>query len=138
MSFEARGLNSVLNRVASIKENLKNLDPILKIFGDIALESIDSNFDKGGRPVKWPAPKSGGKPLNRSKKLRNSIKYKVSRQKTTVFTRLPYAAIQNYGGKISTKKGTYYMPRKRFMMLQKKDVKNMNKKLARYIVTGQV
>ena len=74
------------------------------------LQSIKRNFEEQGRPNKWPAPKrdalfTEGTQLNRTGELYNSGEYKVVGTEMTVTwgRGLPYAWIQNFGGKTNPK-----------------------------------
>ena len=137
MAFTVTGLDKAIRNIKAIKYRIQHIEPVLDEFGKMGVESIHKNFDSGGRPKKWKLT-DGKKPLSKSGKLKKSIKYRVKSSKVTIFSKVKYAATHNYGRTIRTKNGTYYIPKRRFMMLQKKDIKTMKKKLPKYIVEGKV
>ena len=138
MAFTVTGLDKAIRNIQAIEYRIQHLEPVLNEFGKMGVESIHKNFTVGGRPKRWKLTEDGKKPLTKSSKLKNSIKYRVKSSKVTIFSKVKYAATHNYGRTIRTKNGTYYIPKRRFMMLQKKDIKTMKKKLPKYIVEGKV
>ena len=136
-----------------VLEGGKNLVPlnVAKAVSRLLENEVKMNFRQGGRPKKWKesirAKEQGGKTLQDTGTLRNSIKSRVNvRNKEldiTVFTNIEYAAIHNYGGTIkvtermrgflhgvgihlksSTK--SIRMPKREFMILPD----DINKKIA--------
>lgn len=129
-SFSSKGLDKALRIVASLEKKLENPYPALEKCGALALTSVEQNFDNEGRPTPWKRSRRvllhGGKTLTDTGVLRRSIKTKkISKNKIALFTRVKYAAIHNYGGPVQTKHGTYYMPKRKFLMLQSKDIPKM-------------
>jgi phage virion morphogenesis protein len=74
------------------------------------MRSVEKNFQAGGRPVKWQAPKPSTmrqkrktrhtKTLIDSGILKNSITKEVAGNTLTVGTTVPYAKIHQFGGDI--------------------------------------
>ena len=52
--FEVKIHNTELKRMLKgILSRLGNIKPAAELMGEIALESITTNFEEGGRPKKW-------------------------------------------------------------------------------------
>lgn len=88
-----------------LTDRLSNPRPALKECGMVLLRSVSKNFKSGGRPGKWKksirAKESGGQTLVDTARLKNSITMQVEGKKLTVGTNVVYAAIHDFGGKIS-------------------------------------
>lgn len=83
----------------------KNVAKALDEAGLWMLQSIQRNFEVGGRPDKWPPtkrPAKGGRTLIDKGELYESGNYKVAGTEMTVSwgRGLPYAWIQNFGGTV--------------------------------------
>jgi phage gpG-like protein len=80
-------------------------DKITKDFAVELEETFDRNFeDKGFFGKKWKSPKvnnSRGSMMNRSGRLRDSIKCSVNGNMILFSSSLPYASIHNEGGEIT-------------------------------------
>lgn len=88
-----------------IPEIRLNMEQALEKSGLWMLQSIQRNFEVGGRPS-WPESKRlpvGGRTLIDSGALYESGEYSVSGNTTTVTwgRGIPYAGIQNYGGTVN-------------------------------------
>jgi phage gpG-like protein len=102
--------------LARIEARTNDLQPLLKVFGERMELSIEETFAQGGRPVKWiasqrvrragdlePTKRRIGGPLRTlvlSGLLSNTISYKTTRSELRIGSDLPYAAIQQLGGRI--------------------------------------
>lgn len=77
----------------------RNPRPLLDDLGERIHRSVMGNFASGGRPTKWKEVKKskGGKILDRSSRLRNSIRKQVSGRQALVGTNVKYAKVHQYG-----------------------------------------
>ena len=94
-----------------IEARAKNMPKPMRKIANLLENSIKKNFDVGGRysssdsiiggTKRWKEPKypvSGGKTLDRSGMLKNSIQGKGTTKDAVVSTNIVYAAIHHYGG----------------------------------------
>lgn len=94
------------SKVAEIKS------AALKVIAREARDSINKNFEQGGRPVVWKpserARKKGGKTLIKSGNLMRRINIEIDEagSKVKLGSTLPYARIHQEGGSIQRKAGT--------------------------------
>jgi len=78
------------------------IDRIYSKFVERIRRSIIQNFRQGGRPNKWTSPKyRKGKPLIDKGILMNSINVRQDGSKIIAGTPVIYAAIHNFGGRIT-------------------------------------
>lgn len=83
-----------------LPEVRKDLTSILHKIGERMVRSVQTNFERGGRPA-WPATRSGETPLVLTGKLKGSIGYRLEGNDTVIIapiTELKYAAIHQFGG----------------------------------------
>lgn len=99
--------------LADLKERAGNLKPALKEIGEIGLESVQRNFEVGGRPQKWAKlspvtirqreklKKWPGKILQRTGAagLVGSINYRVGDDQVGIGAKKAYATTMHYGAK---------------------------------------
>lgn len=131
-------MDKALKRMQTVANSLTNLKPALKDCSKIVLDSVEQNFDEAGRPVPWlhslRVKRFGGKTLTLTGALRRSIKSKLFKNKVRIYTKKVYAAIHNFGGRSHTiSGGTFYMPKRKFLMLQNKDISNMKKVIYKHV-----
>jgi len=106
-----KGIQDLLTR---IERRVNHLKPVMGLIGDIALGSIQENFEKGGRPAKWaPLSKTTiairkrlnkwpGRILVRSGVaggLMGGITYRPSDNDVRLAANKPYATTQHFGAK---------------------------------------
>ena len=105
IDIKSRELNRALRRAA---RQANDLAPAWKKIGEQLLESVQENFAAGGRPKKWTAlsagslvsskaKKQGGKILQGSGKLLDSITYDADGSGVQIGSDLIYAAAHQYG-----------------------------------------
>lgn len=91
-----------------------------------------------GSVYSWLPPKErNGQALQDTGLLRNSIHYRYDGSKAIVYTNVKYAAIHNYGGPAGSKKGRFYMPRRRFMWMSTKALELSKLMLLRFVKLGK-
>lgn len=126
------------NEIDGIVRRLQNLDALRENIERIALASVRTNFDVGGRPRWKPslrALKTGGKTLVKSGSLRDSIRSFLSRGGLHISSGLPYARIHQLGGRA----GRHFkanIPARPFLVLQPKDVTAIERLVSDYL-TGR-
>jgi len=87
-------------KVGEISNRIQNRKKAMEAIGVLARESVRTNFEVGGRPNKWPAPKRrDGQPLLDTGKLKNSIGKQVDGDTVYVGTNVVYAAVHHFGAK---------------------------------------
>jgi len=93
--------------ISDLQNKIDNKSKIQKVIGQLAVRSIQRNFDACGRPERWQgsirAKMKGGKTLTLSAKLRNSIVAKVQGDIIRIGSNLRYAKIHQEGGVITPK-----------------------------------
>ena len=82
-----------------------NLEPAMEKIADIMFRSVQENFLAGGRPNQWAPLQPFGEPshLMQSGEMFQNIQLKWDATSATVYldtSRVPYAAIHNFGGTI--------------------------------------
>ncbi|MBI5328862.1 MAG: phage virion morphogenesis protein [Deltaproteobacteria bacterium] len=142
---EVRGL---LNK---LQEKTKDLTPAMQDVGEIVKRSITKNFDAGGRPKPWAKSAKGGIPLTDTARLKNSFTIRADANEATVGTNVQYAAIHQFGGKITAKNKPYLkfkvgekwvskksvtIPARPFMLVQDEDWTAIKTALSRRL-TGE-
>jgi len=119
----------------------KNLRPVFAVIAETGLASIQQNFEKGGRPHKWKdladstKKRKGGRGqiLIGDKTLLSGIHYDIRRRSVSwLTTPLDYAAIHQFGGKAGPGRKVT-IPQRRYMLLQKEDIEDINEFLAEHI-----
>ena len=141
----------VRRSLRGVEQRLGNLRPALSIMGEIGLTSIQQNFEEGGRPRKWKALKEStirerrregkwpGQILVRRGTgggLLGSINYQVKGNKLVISAKKEYAAIHHFGGEAGKGKKVK-IPKRKYMMLQKQDVREMREAIADYTLRGK-
>jgi len=92
-----------------------NSPDMLKKAGSGFKESIDKNFQEGGRPEKWkPLKTPNHKILVKTGNLRSKFFMRVRRDEIRIGTRIAYAPYQQ--------KGTPTIPPRPFLMFQDEDL----------------
>ncbi len=141
----------------SLSRKMSNMRPLMSELGEIAISSIEKNFEVGGRyssPESWrggsrkwkplAAPtikqraKKGywpGKILQRVGQLAASISKKVSRDSVSVGTNKIYAAIQQFGGKAG-RGHKVTIPARPYIVIQDEDITEMKAAINNYLLEG--
>jgi phage virion morphogenesis protein len=124
--------------------NVADTLPLMKNIGEIALASVQENFEVGGRP-KWqplaPATikaKGHSKPLVASGVLK-SVVMKATANQVTVGVQpaaKDYAAIQHFGGKAG-RGGKVTIPARPFMLLQNEDLQEIEELVQTWPATAE-
>ncbi len=91
--------------LSDIQGRIQNLKPAMEIIGTFVRNSIQKNFELGGRPTPWKpsqrALKTGDKTLIKGKFLMNSFTIDAKQDSVEVGTNKKYAAIHQFGGPIN-------------------------------------
>lgn len=134
-----------------ILSRLGNIKPAAELMGEIALESIQTNFEDGGRPKKWkPLAESTIADRKRQGKwpgrilvrqghaagLLGSIAYTAFNDKVVVHSNKVYARIHHEGGMAGRGRRTK-MPARPYMMIQDEDWAEMKDALNAFILQGK-
>ena len=115
--------------------------PLMKLIGEVAMASVQENFEVGGRPSWQPlAPatvkaKGHSKPLVASGILKNVI-MKASANEVLVGVQpaaKEYAAIQHFGGKAG-RNHSVTIPARPYMLLQDEDLQEIDELVRNWIV----
>lgn len=142
--------SEVKKKIGGILKRMGNAEPAMRIIGETALESIQRNFEVGGRPKEWKrlAP-STRKARRRAGKwpgkilmvrgagggLFGSISYNAYSDKVVMVANKIYAAIHHYGGKAG-RGHKVKIPARPFMMVQDEDWREMKEELSQFILRG--
>lgn len=110
VKIEDQKVKELLGLLAS---RMTNLRPVMRLIGEIVVESVQSNFDEHRSPegtpwkplsagyLKWKVGKKGRNPgdiLMLNRVLRNSIRQRPENTGVLVGTDTEYAAIHQFGG----------------------------------------
>lgn len=136
--------------VTNIQKRLGNLKPAMRLIGEIVHESIQRNFEEGGRPKKWKrlAPstikqrkrigKWPGRMLVRrgvSGGLMGAIAYRAFNDRVVSHANKIYAAIHHFGG-MAGRGRKVKIPARPYMMVQDEDWKEIKAALNEFILGG--
>lgn len=133
-----------------IMRRMGSAEPALRLIGEIGHESIQTNFEEGGRPSQWKpladstikqrtkAGKWPGRILVRtgtSGGLMGAVSYKAFNDRVIFSANKVYARIQHYGGKAGRGRKVT-IPARQYMMIQDEDWQEINEALKEYIIRG--
>jgi phage gpG-like protein len=119
MSQTVQGLKELIARVQEIQRNAKNLRRPLKEAADYQLESLDRNFEAGGRPP-WKLLATGGvSHLDQSGAMRGSNKPVFSSDGWEIVNTDPKSEWHLLGTK--NKDDSERMPARDWMVFQEED-----------------
>jgi len=126
-----QGLNALLNRIGQLATDTRHVERALNVAGEMAVRSIQRNFDEQGRPEHWTPlssrtlagrrkgrGKGGPKILIDRGRLRASIAKHVTTDGVRIGTTVVYAARQHFGYKGGKGRGHAKTPARPFLMLQ--------------------
>ena len=138
------------NTLKGILTRLGNIKPAAELMGEIALESITTNFEEGGRPKKWKKlAKRTIKERERQNKwpgrilvrqgdaggLMGGISYTAMNDRVIVHAKKVYARIHHYGGRAGRGRKVK-IPARPYMMIQDEDWAEIKDALNRFILRG--
>ena len=109
VTLRVDGAALVEQRLAALARRFADLTPLMDAFGLTLEEATIDRFDRERAPdgSGWTpsirAREEGGKTLTDSARLRQSIGYRASAARVEVGTNVIYAAIHQFGGRISAK-----------------------------------
>ena len=143
--------SAVRRMIEGLLKRLSNMAPAMRVIGEIVHESIQTNFEEGGRPKKWEELKSAtikqrekrghwpGRILVESGVsggLMGSITYKPYPKKVVMLANKKYAAIHHFGGKAGRGRQVT-IPARPYMMVQDEDWREIEAALGDFIVRGK-
>lgn len=108
-------LGAVLRGFRGMISATKTRGAINRQIRDLVADSIQKNFDVGGRPRRWKRRKKPArhKILDKSSRLRRSVDVRVTRRWIIARSPLPYAAVHQFGFQ--------NIPARPFLVVLKKD-----------------
>lgn len=95
---------AILNEMAEVT---RHREPLMRDIAGTMRKAVLDNFEAGGRPSWAGIRHRSGIPLNDSGNLKGSIQQVSDNDKAIVGTNEAYAAIHQFGGVITPKKGKY-------------------------------
>lgn len=104
-----------MKRLDRVEKNINSIP--YRDIGFLVKNSVQHNFDVGGRPESWP-PRKDDKPhklLIKTGKLKNSIYVEQQRDSVSVGTRVPYQATHNFGDPGRN------IPQREYLLVQEQD-----------------
>ena len=126
IEVNAAQLDARLNR---IKTKLAQLRNMYAEIGEAVVASVHTNFDVGGRPVKWKpsrrALRTNGMTLVDTRRLRNSFGYQATPTDVTIGTNVEYAPKHHFG--------LDGMPARPFLMFQNDDREEIRDIVSRHL-----
>ncbi len=119
-------------RLEALADRLTDLQGLMERLTPLATRAIDRNFDEEGRPERWPplAPATlrrkprGLKILERTGRLRRSLRTSVNGRSIVISTDVPYAAAHQFG--VPQRR----LPARPFLLLTTADLDEMQRTLA--------
>ena len=111
VTIKDKNVRKLLER---IQKRTRNLKPAMSLIGEIVQESIERNFETGGRPRRWKALSETTKEQRRRRNqwpgqtlivhgkaggLMGGINYRPASDRVTIGVKKAYAAIQHFGAK---------------------------------------
>jgi len=138
--IESPKLTAMLHRLLA---KVRDRTPAMRKVTGIMADAVEENFDQQGRP-RWKdlaastikqREKEGswpGKILQRSGNLARSITRHYDNDSAIVGTNMPYAAIQNCGGKAG-RGHKVEIPAREFMHLEPEDEEDILKSFAQFL-----
>lgn len=119
-------IESVEKALTDLGHGITDRTALMETIAGTMLNAVTQNFNDGGRPQAWEAPKHRtGMPLVDTGVLKNSITEASDNDSAMVGTNVIYAAIHNFGGTIKreTTKGKVEieMPQREFLNLTPQD-----------------
>lgn len=123
------GLDRLRKRIGNVEKNLKNPSREMRTIANIWMfKDIQSHFNQECSPSgKWASNRRGGKILQDTGKLRNSVRPRNTKDEAIVGTNLTYGAIHNYGG------GNMTM--RKFLWLSKGAMSRILKSLGKFFIS---
>ncbi|MCP4648911.1 MAG: hypothetical protein GY853_02355 [PVC group bacterium] len=134
MTVEIKGLDRVQRRFQKMQKKAANPKKAMDVIGSMGWREVVQNFDneKNEDGTPWPAwskkyaeKRKGGKMLRDKGTLRNSTRWKASKNTARIYNKLKYARRHDQGIK---------MPQRQFMWLEKATYKKMANFILKYIV----
>jgi phage gpG-like protein len=126
VTTEIVGYDELMRRLERLKAKARDASPAFDEAADLALRSVDKNFEVGGRPAWTPhAPATlrqmigPRRLLIESGALRDSMKKKVGATSASVFPTDKKAAWHQFGTEVH---GKPHIPPRPFLLLQAEDV----------------
>ncbi len=137
-----------------LSAHTREIRPALAQIGQMLVDSVQENFERGGRPEKWPrSKKPRGKTLIKEGDLMGSINWKVhGNEAVSVGTDRKYGAIHQFGGVIRPKSGKYLtfrigdrwvrkkevtIPPRPYLVVQAEDMEEIKDILLEHILRGR-
>jgi len=110
---------------------------LLSALAEPALQIVRDNFAAGGRPTPWaPLAEStlrrrgpGARPLLDSGRLLRSIRAQLKGERLVLSTSLPYAAVQQFGGRAG-RRGEATIPARPYLVLPPTEVRRLARLVA--------
>lgn len=143
VTFDDRELGRLVREVTG---RFGSMEPALQIIGATALASVQSNFEKSGRPSAWKAlspvtlkTKPNTKILQvkgASSGLLGSIHYEVEDKRVLIGTDKIYGAIHQFGGKAG-RGHKVTIPARPYLLLQDEDWPEIKAELTDYLLEGK-
>lgn len=112
IEFDTKDLKKSLKK---LQEEIDRLPPeVYTSIADLALKSVQTNFELGGRPSTWERKKNGEPSfLQKTGALKESINTTVQGNTIEIGSPLDYA--------VFNQEGTGHIPSRPFILLQKED-----------------
>ncbi len=128
-----------------LAERMSDTSPVFDELGEIMIESIQTNFEQGGRPQKWKKSKraiaQSGRTLidkGASGGLLGSLHRIPDPKKAIISAGKVYAAMMHFGaakGQFGTVIPWGDIPARPFMMFQSEDIPEILSAMTRYLIT---
>jgi phage virion morphogenesis protein len=134
--------------IGRLLKRMEDTRPAMNLIGEIVLESIQTNFETGGRPGKWQ-PLKPSTILQRQRKgkwpghilvrsgiaggLMGAIHYQAFDDKVVLAANKVYAAIHHHGGKAG-KGHSVSIPARPYMVVQHKDWTEIKRSLKDWLL----
>ncbi|EQA07874.1 phage virion morphogenesis protein [Glaesserella parasuis] len=107
LELKINNSDKILAILSEMAKVTRHREPLMRDIAGTMRKAVLDNFEAGGRPSWAGIHHRSGIPLNDSGNLKGSIQQVSDNDKAIVGTNEAYAAIHQFGGVITPKKGKY-------------------------------
>lgn len=107
INIKINNLEQITAQLNEIAQHTRDKSDLMRQIASTMHTAVDLNFAQGGRPTWMGISYRQGEPLRFSGALQDSIEAHSDNNRAVVGTNKSYAAIHQFGGVITPKKGKY-------------------------------
>lgn len=130
MSYIQINIKEAQQAINNLQNKLKDLSPLMLAISETMKSAVDENFETEGHGT-WAETQRGGRILQDSGHLKNSINSFYNNKQAIVGTNVIYAAIHNFGGKNRRMKEA--LPARPFLVLNDQAIEDIQENIENFI-----